>query len=169
MDKVKLAAATTANVDKTQGKPEAAGIPKKVDVGTVAAIGVALGSIGAMVTSILGLFFGMGAWMPIGFVGVLLLISGPSMTLAYMKLRKRNIGPLLNAEGWAVNGRLKINVPFGATLSHLSTLPKGSIRQVVDPFAEKKRPWGLYLAIVVMVGAAVAAYFLGWLNPLLGR
>ncbi|MCX7027655.1 MAG: hypothetical protein NT061_09270 [Spirochaetes bacterium] len=169
MDKLKTAAATTANADKAQGKPEVAGIPKKIDVGTVAAIGVALGSIGAMVTGILGLFFGLGAWMPIGIVGVLFLISGPSMILAYMKLRKRNIGPLLNAEGWAVNGRLKINVPFGATLSHLSTLPAGSIRLVVDPFAEKKKPWGLYLAIVIVIGAAVAAYFLGWINPLLGR
>lgn len=169
MDKLKTAASTTANVDKMQGKPELAGLPKKIDVGTVAAIGVALGSIGAMVTSILGLFFGLGAWMPLGFAGVLLLISGPSMILAYMKLRKRNIGPLLNAEGWAINGRLKINVPFGATLSHLSALPEGSIRHIVDPFAEKKRPWWLYIVIVAVIGAVVAVYFLGGLNPLIGR
>jgi len=152
---------------KPEAKPEQV-IPKKIDVGTVAAIGVALGSIGAMVTSVLGLFFGMGAWMPLGLVGVLILISGPSMILAYMKLRRRNIGPLLNAEGWAINGRLKINVPFGATLSHLATLPLGSIRLIKDPFAEKKRPWLLYL-LVAALAVAVAAYFLGWLNPLLGR
>lgn len=167
MNTMKGIAQTTAMAGKPEAKPEQV-IPKKIDVGTVAAIGVALGSIGAMVTSVLGLFFGMGAWMPLGLVGVLILISGPSMILAYMKLRRRNIGPLLNAEGWAINGRLKINVPFGATLSHLATLPLGAIRLIKDPFAEKKRPWPLYLLLAALA-VAVAAYFLGWLNPLLGR
>lgn len=167
LNTMKGIAQTTAMVGKPEVKPEQA-IPKKIDVGTVAAIGVALGSIGAMVTSVLGLFFGMGAWMPLGFIGVLFLISGPSMILAYMKLRRRNLGPLLNAEGWAINGRLKINVPFGATLSHLATLPLGATRLIKDPFAEKKRPWLLYV-FVAAIAVAIAAYFLGWLNPLLGR
>jgi hypothetical protein len=163
MSKMKSTGEVAAQAGKADAKPEQA-VPKKMDVGTVAAIGVALGSIGAMVTGILSLFVGMGVWMPIGIVGILLLISGPSMILAYMKLRKRNIGPLLNAEGWAVNSRLKINVPFGGSLSHLAVLPPGVNRQMVDPFAEKKKPWGLYLAIVLVIGALVAAYILGWLS-----
>ena len=103
--------------------------------------------------------------MPLGIVGVFLLISGPSMILAYMKLRKRNIGPLLNAEGWAVNSRLKINVPFGATLSHLALLPQGASRQIKDPFADKKKPWGLYAGLLI-IAILVIAYLVGWLNPL---
>ncbi|MDP2792084.1 MAG: hypothetical protein Q8O15_10065 [Rectinemataceae bacterium] len=166
MDKMKGAAQSTVSGPKPDAKPEQA-LPKKIDVGTVAAIGVALGSVGAMLTGILGIFFGMGAWMPVGVVAILLLISGPSMILAYMKLRKRNIGPLLNAEGWAVNGRLKINVPFGGTLSHLATLPLGTTRLTKDPFAEKKKPWALYIVLVIIV-ACVAAYFLGWLGPIFG-
>ena len=164
IDKMKGVAQATASAGRPEAKPEQL-VPKKIDVGTVAAIGVALGSIGAMVTGILGMFFGMGAWMPLGFVGVFLLISGPSMILAYMKLRKRNIGPLLNAEGWAVNSRLKINVPFGATLSHLAMLPQGASRQIKDPFAEKKKPWGLY-AVLLIITILVVAYFAGWLDPL---
>jgi len=163
--KAKSAAETTVNVAT---KPEAAPFinPKKVDVGTVAAIGVALGSIGAMLTGILSIFVGMGAWMPIGLVSIVILISGPSMILAYMKLRKRNIGPLLNAEGWAVNGKLKVNVPFGATLSHLAVLPLGSSRQINDPFAQKRRPWLLYFLIALVVALAIS-WTLGWLDPLL--
>jgi hypothetical protein len=168
MNTMKATAATAAQVDKAPIKPDSLPVPKKIDVGTVAAIGVALGSIGAMLTGILAIFFGMGIWMPLGFLGVLALISGPSMILAYMKLRKRNIGPLLNAEGWAVNGKLRINVPFGATLSHLATLPPGSSRRIQDPFADKKKPWGLYVLILSLVAAVVAAYYLGWL-PLAGR
>lgn len=166
MDKMKVVAQTTALAGRPEAKLDQV-VPKKIDVGTVAAIGVALGSIGAMVTGILGMFFGLGVWMPLGFVGVFLLISGPSMILAYMKLRKRNIGPLLNAEGWAVNSRLKINVPFGATLSHLAALPPGANRQIKDPFAEKKKPWVLYISIILLVALAIA-YFAGWLGPIFG-
>lgn len=164
-DKLKGVAQTAAMAGSPAAKPEQM-LPKKMDVGTVAAIGVALGSIGAMVTGILGIFVGMGVWMPLGVVGIFVLISGPSMILAWMKLRKRNLGPLLNAEGWAVNGRLKINVPFGATLSSLAALPPGAARQFEDPFAKKRKPW-LLVAVIAVVAACVIAYFAGWLAPLL--
>ena len=165
MNKMKDSAGKAASVKAGEPAGGALPAPKKVDVGTVAAIGVALGSIGAMVTGIIGIFFGMGIWMPIGMVGIILLISGPSMLLAYMKLRKRNIGPLLNAEGWAVNGKLKINVPFGKALSHLSVLPAGSSRELQDPFAAKESPWKLYIygALVIIV-LLVVAWFLGYLD-----
>ncbi|GAB6276905.1 MAG: hypothetical protein SAMD01599839_14450 [Rectinema sp.] len=138
--------------------------PKKIDVGTVAAIGVALGSIGVMITSILSLFIGMGVWMPIGILVVFLLISGPSMILAAIKLRKRDLSPILNAEGWAINGRLKLNLIFGAALSHLGNLPPNSIRMLNDPYAPKKKPWPLYIVILIIV-VAVVAWLLGWLDP----
>jgi hypothetical protein len=138
--------------------------PKKIDVGTVAAIGVALGSIGVMITSILSLFIGMGVWMPIGILVVFLLISGPSMILAAIKLRKRDLSPILNAEGWAINGRLKLNLIFGAALSHLGNLPPNSIRMLNDPYAPKKKPWALYIVILIIV-VAVVAWLSGWLDP----
>ena len=157
---------TVATVGKADAKPDTANLAKKIDVGTVAAIGVALGSIGAMITGLLGIFVGMGIWMPLGIIGVFILISGPSMILAYMKLRRRNIGPLLNAEGWAVNGKLKINVPFGGSLTHLGAIPLGSARLLMDPFEKKKKPWLLYLLLVLAI-VLVAAYFLGWLDGIL--
>ncbi len=91
-----------------------------------------------MITSILGLFIGMGVWMPIGIAIVFLLISGPSMILAAIKLRKRDLSPILNAEGWAINGRLKLNLIFGAALSHLGNLPPNSIRMLNGPTRKEK-------------------------------
>ncbi len=153
-------AAATAHADKTLTTPVAPVPAPKIDVGTVAALGVAIGGIGALVTGVLGVFLGLGMWMPIGLVGVMLLISGPSMLLAFLKLRQRNLGPILDANGWAINGRARINVPFGAALTDLPHLPKGASRSLVDPYAEKKSPFKTYLAIVALLVVA-GAWYLG--------
>jgi hypothetical protein len=62
--------------------------------------------------------------MPIAVAGILLVISGPSMIMAFFKLRKRNLAPILDANGWAINARVIINIQFGNTLTHLADLPK---------------------------------------------
>ena len=153
------AAHDLAHADKVD---TAAGAKKderaKMDVGTVAAIGVAIGGIGAMVTGVLTAFFGLGIWMPLGILAVLLAISGPSMLLAYLKLRQRNLGPLLDANGWAINGRARINVPFGGALTDVARLPRNAERSLKDPYAEKRRPWGVYLLLLVLVVAAATWY-----------
>jgi hypothetical protein len=155
--KLTSAATALATADKTA--PGAKPIePKKIDVGTVAAIGVAVGGIGAMITGILSAFFGLGIWMPIGMIALLLLISGPSMVLAYLKLRQRNLGPILDANGWAINGRARINVPFGAALTDVAALPPGSERSFQDPFAEKRRPWGFYFTLLVLLALGLSWY-----------
>ncbi len=162
--KVEVAATATAHADKggvevPQKKPE----PKKIDVGTVAAIGVAVGGIATFLTSIVAMFLGLGLWMPVGFLGLLLAISGPSMLIAGLKLRQRNIGPILDANGWSVNAMAKINIPFGAALTQVARLPRGSKRELRDPFAEKKRPWKTYLFLIALLVLA-AAWYLGYLD-----
>ena len=157
-------AAVVAQADKAPAPPA----PKKIDVGTVAAIGVAVGGIGAMVAGILSAFFGLGVWMPIGVVALILLISGPSMLLALLKLRRRNLGPLLDANGWAINGRARINVPFGGALTRLAAVPRGSIRSFDDPFAERRRPWRLYVTLAILVILGIS-WYVGKLDPYLPK
>jgi hypothetical protein len=130
----------------------------KFDVGTIAALGVAIGGIGAFATAIMATFFGLGWWMPLGLLGVLLAISGPSMLLAFIKLRRRNLGPLLDANGWAINAMTRINVPFGTALTDVAVLPAGAKRMARDPYAERERPWRLYIVIVCVFAVAIAWY-----------
>ena len=99
--------------------------------------------------------------MPLGLLGLVLLISGPSMLIAWLKLRQRNVGPLLDANGWAVNAKARINVPFGASLTRLAVLPKGSYVDLRDPFAEKRRPWGLYLVLLIIVAGGIWWWYSG--------
>jgi hypothetical protein len=151
--KLSNVAATVASVDQTKaGDKTAATAPKKqMDLGTIALIGTAIGGISALVGGMMQALFGLGVWLPLGLVGVLMLISGPSMLLAWMKLRQRNLGPILDANGWAVNTKARLNVPFGASLTQLAAVPPGSSRVLKDPFAEKGRPWWLYFLLLAMV------------------
>ncbi len=148
----KLAAAATTVATKSV-TPAAAAAPQKVDVGTVAALGVAFGAIGGFFTAVATLgkdLWAQGAFAMVGaIVGVMALISGPSLVMTYIKLRKRNLGPILDANGWAVNAKARINVPFGTRLTAIAELPPGSSRDLVDPFEETRRPWKLYGALVV--------------------
>jgi hypothetical protein len=121
----KLAGAVTSARDATTGAPVAVE-KSKFDVGVVAALGVAVGGIVAALGAILSVFFGLGAWMPLGLVGLMLVISGPSMLIAALELRQRNLGPLLDANGWAVNAMARINIPFGGSLAQVAALPSNS-------------------------------------------
>jgi hypothetical protein len=131
--------------------------PKKIDPGLIAALGVGAAGIGGMIGGIVTGFLNLKGLMPLGVLAIILIISGPSMLLAWLKLRKRNLGPILDANGWAVNAKAKINVPFGASLTRVAVLPPGAQRDPVDPFAEKKRPWKFYTFLVVLLLLA-----LGW-------
>jgi hypothetical protein len=154
------AASAAANVDKTAhpaGTPPPPAGPKKIDVGTVAALGVAVGAImgalGAIATGLLRLSW----WqLPLVFLALIVVISGPSMIIAWLKLRQRTLGPVLDANGWAVNGRVKVNVPLGTELTARAVIPPGSNRQLEDPFEDKsakRRKRVAIFLILVLLGA----------------
>jgi hypothetical protein len=131
----------------------------KMDTGTLAAIGLVLATLLGALGGIFGAIARLPVWqVPLAIVGILLAISLPSMLLAWLKLRKRNLGPILDANGWAVNAKARMNVPFGGSLTGVAALPPGSQRDMVDPFAEKKRPWGLYITLAVIVVLAICWY-----------
>jgi len=137
--------------------------------GIFAAIGLAIGAIGTAIASVVTGFLQLSWWqMPLALIGIVLIISGPSCLIAALKLRHRNLGPILDASGWAVNTRLKINLPFGKALTQTAQLPEHAERSLTDPYAEKKRPWGWYLVAVVLIAAVAALWRFGLLGRWLG-
>jgi hypothetical protein len=110
------------------------GAAKKIDVCTVAALGVAFGAIaGAFGAVATGLARLSPLPLPLVPLGLIAAISGPSMLIAWLKLRQRTLGPLLEANGWAVNGRVKINIPFGTKLTNRPVLPANAKRSLDNP------------------------------------
>ena len=126
--------------------------------GIFAAIGMAVGMIGTALTSLAEGIFALTWWQLIAaFIGIMLIISGPAMVMAWMKLRRRNIAPLLNANGWAINASSKISIPFGETLTDIAKFPKLKLK---DPYKKGMSPakkFFITLLVLAVIAAAVAA------------
>ena len=151
----KINAASAAKPAEGDAKAPAPPFDIAKFAGIFAAIGVAVGMIGTALSGLVESFKGFTWWQYIGiFIGIMMFISGPAMVLAWMKLRRRNIAPLLNANGWAVNASSKINILFGETLTDVAKFPKLKLK---DPYAKKGLPtWAKWLislaALVVVLG-----------------
>ena len=127
--------------------------------GIFAAIGMAVGMIGTALSNLAMGIYALKWWqLVLSFLGLMLIISGPAMVLAWMKLRRRNIAPLLNANGWAVNAAAKISIPFGATLTDVAKYPKLKLK---DPYAKTGMPaWvKVLITLLILGGAAAAVWF----------
>ena len=129
--------------------------------GIFAAIGMAVGMIGSALAALAKELFALTWWqLLLTFAAILLIISGPSMVMAWMKLRRRNIAPLLNANGWAVNAAAKISIPFGNTLTDVAKFPKMKLK---DPYAKAGMPvWAkVLITLCILAGAAAVAWYFG--------
>lgn len=162
----KPAAGAPAPGAPTPGAPAPVAAPGGFDAGRFAgifaAIGLAIGAIGTAIASVVSSFLSLSWWqMPLALLGVVAIVSGPSILIAFMKLRQRNLGPILDANGWAVNSRAKVNIPFGTSLTHLAKLPEGAERAMSDPYAEKPPPWKLYLTLGFIVAGLIGLWFVG--------
>ena len=78
---------------------------------SVAAIGIGVGMVGAAAASLLAAVKGMGPLQLLGAVAVIVLVvSLPSVILTWFKLRRRDIGAVLNASGWAINRQMRFSM-----------------------------------------------------------
>ena len=164
----------TANIQKDMAaKPAEGQTPEKVQpfdiakfAGIFAAFGMALGMIGNFLTSVALGAAALSWWQLIlSIIAILLVISGPSMVLAWLKLRKRNLAPLLNANGWAINADAIVNAMFGSSLTEQAQFP---MMKLVDPYAPVKKisaagKWAIAISVIVAV-VAIAIFVLWMLD-----
>lgn len=150
-----MTAKADAAATKAEGG-EAAAAPKPAfDIakfaGIFAAIGMALGMIGAALASVAGGLAKLTWWQNLlVFVCILLVISGPSMVMAWLKLRRRNLAPVLNANGWAINSDAIISVIFGRTLTEQVTFPIVKAPQLKPGLACWKK-WLIAISVVLVI------------------
>lgn len=160
--KVQTAAATTPGTPDAAAKtdkPQAFDIAKFA--GIFAAFGMAIGYIGSFFTALAtGIKNTPPHQLIFVILALMLIISGPSCLIAWMKLRKRNLGPILNANGWAINSKVLVNILFGGKLTTVAKYPK---MKLTDPYDQKTPAWKIWLPTVltILVITFLALYFTG--------
>lgn len=145
--------AASADAAKAETKAAAGGFDIAKFAGIFAAIGMALGFIGSALVALVKPWY----TILIVLLVIILLISGPSMFLAWRKLRRRNISPVLNVNGWAMNATALVNTTFGGTLTSIAKFP---VVSVPDPYAPKKHTGrNIFLCLMLLAGIFAALYF----------
>ena len=137
-------------------------IKDKFDIAKFAGIFAAIGmAFGMLADAAVGLVKGVAKlnWWEdiIAIAAIMLVISGPACFIAWRKLRKRNLGPVLNANDWAINSTVPINIMFGGTLTSVARYPlvKGK-----DPFRKKPSTWKWTVALVAILAILFGILFL---------
>ncbi len=127
-------------------------------VGIFAAIGLAIGAIGTALATIFQAIFSLTWWQfPLVILGLFLIISGPSVILAWLKLRRRTLGPLLEASGWAINGQVKINLLLGGLLTSKAELPANAKRNLTDPLKKRNKKARILFWSAILLGVVIVA------------
>ena len=127
--------------------------------GIAAMVTMAVAAVAGVLTMIINALKGLVWWKWIILIAVLMLIiSGPACFIAWRKLRKRNLGPVLNANGWAVNSAVLVNILFGKTLTSVAKYPKV---HPADPYSMRAPLWKRILRwlIFLLVVAFAVGYF----------
>jgi len=154
-------ATAKANTIATDGAEGAKAQVGTFDIAKFAGIFAAIGmAVGLICDFLLGLIDKMteSVWTFVGAIAVIiLLISGPSMIMAWLKLRKRNLAPILNANGWAVNAGTIVNIPFGNSLTDLVKFP---IVKGQDPFKKQVPLWRKCLYWLFLIAALCGGLWL---------
>ena len=158
----KDAAATSDLLAKVDGA-EPAKDKQPFDIGKFAgifaAVGMAFAGIGVALKALVSGIAALKWWQFILVIAaIMLVISGPACFIAWRKLRKRDLGPVLNANGWAINSLVLVNILFGSTLTSVAKYP---IVKTQDPFATKTPTWKIVLRCVIaaLVAAFVILFF----------
>jgi len=112
---------------------------------SVAAIGIGVGMVGAALAGLMSAIAGMTWWqILVAIVAVVFVVSFPSVILTWFKLRKRDLGAILNASGWAINRPLYFSMLHARTFTICAR----------DPFLKITLIAALVVLIAVLGGFA---------------
>jgi hypothetical protein len=157
----KSAASLTASADKaTSGAAPGAAIQSSFDIakfaGIFAALGMALGLLGQFVIKLVQGIAAIKWWVLILIIiGLMLVISLPSVFITWRKLRRRDLGPVLNTNGWAINAAAYVKPKFGKSLTQIVKYPK---LKDVDPAEAKKvrrRKCIIWVIVILLIAGGV--------------
>jgi hypothetical protein len=99
--------------------------------------------------------------------GLVLLIGGLSSFLGWLKLRRRDMSLILEANGWALNVPMKVTRRVGGLFAYHPRLPRGAKLQRI-PVGGSARFWRIF-AVVFLLFLVLVGYTVRWLRRDKGR
>ena len=162
-DKAAKGEGTLSNITESATSKPAEGVDTATkaapfDIGKIAGITIAIAAVGGVLTAIVSVLKSLSWWQWIVLIaGLMLVISLPSVFIAWRKLRKRDLGPILNANGWAINAASYVRGKFAKGLTQVAKFPKLT---AVDPVARRKAAWRkFFLWLFLLLAAAFCFLF----------
>jgi hypothetical protein len=130
--------------------------------------GIAFAAIGSTLAYVASALASVKPLSLLGVVGGLMaaiaLVSG---FLGWLKLRRRDMSLLLEANGWAVNMHMQVTRRIGRIFTRVPPLPKGHTKDRLDAVVENSGEneaepshAALYVLAFLVVGAALAVVWL---------
>ncbi|MEG2414292.1 MAG: hypothetical protein RR982_06240 [Kiritimatiellia bacterium] len=126
---------------------------------SVATLGIALSFIATAVTGVVASLTNTPFWkIGLAVTGIIFVVSIPSVILTWFKLRARDLAPVLNASGWAINRTIGLTPGLGKLFTQCAVYV--GQRFICPPMKEShvKRAlllWLFFLAVAI----AVAGWF----------
>ena len=163
-DKATKGEGTLSNITESATNKPAAGADAAqkaapFDVGKIAVITIAVSAVVGVFTAIFAVLKGLTWWQWLILIAALMLIiSLPSVFIAWRKLRRRDLGPVLNANGWAINAASYVRGKFAKGLTEIAKFPKLT---AVDPAARRKAAWRKFFCwlLALLVAAFCFLFF----------
>lgn len=122
--------------------------------------GMALAGVGALLASLISMLTSLNGWLAI--LGVVALVAALSGLLGWLKLRRRDMSLLLEANGWAVNAEMKVTRRIARLFTWVPADPPGTTVDRFDSLAyltaaqDKLRRRNLILLALLLALCAAA-------------
>lgn len=128
--------------------------------------GIALGGLAAVLGAVFGLLATLKGWIAVaGLVAAVLALSG---LVGWIRLRKRDMSFLFEANGWALNISMRINRRISRVFTWTPALPKGSVIERFDVLATREdraaELRGRMVTVAFFAAIVVLVYWWFWLG-----
>lgn len=122
--------------------------------------GMALAGVGALLASVISMLTTLNGWLAI--LGVIALVAALSGLLGWLKLRRRDMSLLLEANGWAVNAEMKVTRRIARLFTWVPADPPGTTVDRFDSLAhltaaQDKRRQRNVILLALLLGLCAAA------------
>ena len=147
----KLDAKATATMSQVSAPAAGPGKSPMATGGMLLGAGVAVAALGSALAYTTEKLTKLHWWeICIGVGGAVFAVLLPTIIVAWMKLRKRDLSAILEASGWAINARMRLTRKMGRAFTRHSRPP----RQRLTPRQRRR----IAKAIAILVVAAILAY-----------